>query len=139
MTAFDTDVLVQILLGNPIFVARAEEVPVHEQKVPIVVIEEIFRGRLNAIRRAESGKTRISIERAYELFDRTFSDLRRVQTLRYTTEAESLFREWRRAKIRVSTHDLRIAAICAAHSVTLVSRNRRDFEKIPGLAVEFWQ
>jgi predicted nucleic acid-binding protein len=41
-------------------------------------------------------------------------------------------------RVRVSTHDLRIAAVAVANSATLVSRNRRDFELIPGLSVEFW-
>jgi predicted nucleic acid-binding protein len=33
---------------------------------------------------------------------------------------------------------LRIAAICVAHSATLISRNRRDFDQVPGLMVEYW-
>ena len=47
--------------------------------------------------------------------------------------------DWRKKKIRGSTHDLRIAASCVVSSATLVTRNRRDFEHIPGLAVEFWE
>jgi predicted nucleic acid-binding protein len=34
---------------------------------------------------------------------------------------------------------LRIAAICVVNSATLVTRNRRDFEHMPGLAVDFWE
>jgi len=30
-------------------------------------------------------------------------------------------------------HDLRIAAICVAHATILISRNRTDFEQVPGL------
>lgn len=59
--------------------------------------------------------------------------------LSYTPQAEVQYQEWRKQKLRGSTHDLRIAAICLTHSVTLVSRNRRDFESIPGLSVEFWE
>jgi predicted nucleic acid-binding protein len=29
-------------------------------------------------------------------------------------------------------------AICVAHNAKLITRNRRDFERIPGLIVEFW-
>jgi hypothetical protein len=35
-------------------------------------------------------------------------------------------------------HDLRIAASCVVNSATLVTRNRRHFQSIPGLLVEFW-
>jgi tRNA(fMet)-specific endonuclease VapC len=34
--------------------------------------------------------------------------------------------------------DLKIAAICLAHDATLLSRNLRDFEKVPDLRTENW-
>lgn len=64
--------------------------------------------------------------------------LRPVPLLAYSSDAETLFQQWRRGRVRGSTHDLRIAATCAARGVTLISRNRRDFERVPGLVVEFW-
>jgi hypothetical protein len=54
MMAFDTDVLTEILMDNPVFVVRAATIPRHEQAVPVVMIEEILRGRLQVIRHAES-------------------------------------------------------------------------------------
>lgn len=139
MIAFDTNILTEILLGNPPFVARAAAIPVHLQAVPVIVIEEIIRGRLNVIRQAEAGKARINLERAYELFQETFSKTRWLQILSFTSSAESLYQQWRQQGIRVSTHDLRIAAICVASNAKLISRNRRDFELVPGLVVEFWE
>ena len=65
MIAFDTDVFTEILAGDPAYVQRAKAIPREEQSVPIVVVEEIFRGRLNAIRLAEAGKSRLTIEQAY--------------------------------------------------------------------------
>jgi tRNA(fMet)-specific endonuclease VapC len=58
--------------------------------------------------------------------------------LSFGADAEALMQEWRKKKIKGSTHDLRIAASCVASSATLVTRNRRDFQNIPGLSVEFW-
>jgi tRNA(fMet)-specific endonuclease VapC len=66
------------------------------------------------------------------------SPFERVRVLQHSAIAEAQFQEWRSQKIRVPTHDLRIAAICVAERAKLVSRNRRDFEAIPGLEVEFW-
>jgi len=139
MIAFDTDVLTEVLLGNTAYVARAAAIPLQAQAVPVIVIEEIMRGRLNIIRQAEAGRASISLARAYELFEETFTDFRRLRILSYTTQAETLYQEWRQQGIRLGTHDLRIAAICVAHSATLISRNRRDFERVPGLVTEFWQ
>jgi tRNA(fMet)-specific endonuclease VapC len=138
MKAFDTDILTQILLGNPAYAERVANLALAEQALPIVAAEEVLRGRLNSIRQAEAGKAKITIKRAYQLFEQTLADLRELRVLAYTAQAEGLFQTWRAQKLRGSTHDLRIAAICVAQAVTLVTRNRRDFAHIPGLAVEFW-
>jgi tRNA(fMet)-specific endonuclease VapC len=107
--------------------------------LPIVVAEEVLRGRLNAIRQAEAGKGKLTIEQAYQYFEQTLSDLRQFTLLSFNIQAETQYQTWRTQKLRGSTHDLRIAAVCMVHSVTLVTRNRRDFEHIPGLSVEFWE
>ena len=138
MRAFDTDVLTEVLLGNAAYVQRAEAIPPDQQTVPILVVEEIVRGRLNAIRQAEGGKGRLTLDQAYHLFEQTLHDFRQITVLSYTPQADALFQQWREQKIRVASHDLRIAAICVVHSATLISRNRRDFERGPGLHVEFW-
>ena len=139
MIAFDTDVLTAILLGNPALVERAAAIPVREQAVPVIVIEEIMRGRLNVIRQAEAGRANVNIAHAYELFEETFTDFRRIQVLSYTSQADALYQQWRQQGIRIATHDLRIAATCVAHAGILISRNRLDFERVPGLRVEFWE
>src|SRR4051812_47882867 len=99
MIAFDTDVRSEILLGNPALTERAARIPANEQAVPVIVVEEILRGRLNVVRQAESGKARISLEAAYELFQRSLTALRQVNVLPYTSQAHVLYEEWRRQKI----------------------------------------
>lgn len=138
MIAFDTNVLTGILLGDETFLAKASAIPAHEQSVPVIVIEEIIRGRLTIIRQAEAGKAKVTLERAYQLFQDTFTDARRLQILAYNSTADSIYQRWRQQRLRVSTHDLRIAAICVAYDAKLITRNRRDFALIPDLLVEFW-
>jgi tRNA(fMet)-specific endonuclease VapC len=138
MKAFDTDILTEILLGNPAYAERVAHVPLEEQRAPVVAVEEIIRGRLNTIRQAEAGKARITLEEAYELFEQTLEAIGELSLLSFTQRAEELLKEWRKKKIKGSTHDLRIAASCVANALTLVTRNRRDFKSIPGLSVEFW-
>ena len=139
MIAFDMDVLTEVLLGNTAYAGRAAAMPLYEQAVPVIVVEEIMRGRLNIIRQAEAGRANISLARAYELFEDTFADFRRLHILSYTVQAEALYQEWRQQGFRLGTHDLRIAARCVTHNATLISRNRRDFECLPGLRAEFWE
>jgi predicted nucleic acid-binding protein len=139
MKAFDTDILTELLEGNPVYAERIENVPLEHQWVPVIVVEEILRGRLDAVRKSEGRKSRITIDQAYKLFEETLDAICELRLLSFTSKSEAIFKEWRKKKIRGSTHDLRIAASCVAHSVTLVTRNRRDFEHIPGLVVEFWE
>ena len=56
----------------------------------------------------------------------------------YTADADSKCNELVRAKIRVGTKDLRIAAIALAVNAVVLTRNTRDFTRVPGLAVQDW-
>lgn len=38
----------------------------------------------------------------------------------------------------IGPHDLWIAAACIAHGLTLVTGNVREFQRVPGLAIESW-
>lgn len=138
MFALDTDVLTLILLGNAKVVQRFSAHNAGEFAVPAVVVEELLRGRLSVIRDAESGRAKVAIERAYDLLIETIETLQSFTVLRYTSEADKVFWNWKSQKLRGSTHDLRIAASCVTAGVTLVSRNRHDFEHLPGLSFEFW-
>ncbi len=121
MIAFDTDVLVEILRGNPAIVERAAGFSSNEQSISVVVVEEMIRARLNAIRQAEAGNLRISLPRAYELFERSLQELRHFTVLPFTSDAEAIFREYRSRKIRVGTHDLRIAAMRREQRIAFAS------------------
>lgn len=138
MIAFDADVLSDIWAGDPELTRCAAEIPVHEQAVPVVVVEEMLRGRLNSIRQAEAGKSKLSIERAYELLEETLDAFKQVLILSYSPQAQALYESWRRQKIHMGTHDLRIAAICVSQATKLVTRNLRDFAQVPDLSFEFW-
>jgi predicted nucleic acid-binding protein len=119
MIAYDTDVLVELLKGHAGYAAKARAIPKDEQFVPIVVVEELQRGRLNSIRQAEAGKGRISLERAYELYEQTFVALRSMPLLSYTKVAAAQFQAWRQLKVRGRR------MICGSPpSVSLTRQNR---------------
>jgi tRNA(fMet)-specific endonuclease VapC len=130
MTAFDSDILTELLDGNPVYVQRAAAIDPTDRVVPSVVAGEIMRGRLNAVRQAEAGRGNISLELAYRLFVESLTGVATFRIVAYTAAADALFKQWRAAKIRVGSQDLRIAAVCVDHGATLVTRT-------PAITAEF--
>ena len=137
-SAFDTDVLTLILAGYEPYRHRVGAIPIERQYVPIVAVEELLRGRFNMIRQSESGKSKQPLPDAYGRLQELLLESRNFKILPFTAEAEQLVDAWRASRIRIGTQDLRIAAICVAHNAKLVSRNKRDFELVPGLNLEVW-
>lgn len=63
---------------------------------------------------------------------------RQIPLVDFDERAADVFQRLRRARIRIGTMDLKIAAIALANGATLLSRNVSDFQQVPGLAVEDW-
>lgn len=55
-----------------------------------------------------------------------------------TVPAVARFEALDRAKLNVKKNDLRIAAITLELGAAVVTRNRRDFGRVPGLMIEDW-
>jgi tRNA(fMet)-specific endonuclease VapC len=55
-----------------------------------------------------------------------------------TAAAVGRFGQLVRSKLNVKRNDLRIAAIALELGATVVTRNRRDFGRVVGLAIEDW-
>jgi tRNA(fMet)-specific endonuclease VapC len=138
MIAHDADILTLLMRGDPICLQNASLTPADEQSITIVTAEEILRGRLHAIRQAQAGKGTLTVDETYRRFERTLVDLRALAILSYSAQAEALVQAWRQQKIKVGISDMRIAATCIANTAKLISRNRRDFDLMPGLTVEYW-
>jgi tRNA(fMet)-specific endonuclease VapC len=66
----------------------------------------------------------------------------RLETLSFTAEAARHYGELRavleRAGTPVGIHDLLIGAHARSEGITLVTNNRREFDRVPGLSVENW-
>jgi tRNA(fMet)-specific endonuclease VapC len=61
-----------------------------------------------------------------------------VTVLPFDGAAAIKLAEFRKQKVRLSTQDLRIAAIVLSVEGILMICNTRDFRKVPGLSVEDW-
>jgi len=138
MTAFDTDVLSLVWLNKDPYASRAFTIPAIERGIPVAAAEEILRGRLDQIRKAEAGKSKLNLSAAYDLFQFTLIALRGGVYLPFTDAAAARVTSWKAAKIRVRPMDMRIAAIAIEAGATLVTRNARDFKHISGLKLDIW-
>lgn len=58
--------------------------------------------------------------------------------LPFDAAAQTVFGGLHSQKIRIATMDLRIAAIALSEGLILLTRNKRDFGKVPGLTTEDW-
>src|ERR1017187_4333912 len=100
MKAFDTDVLTLIAAGNQATLLKDAPIPAPQGSVPIVVAEQMLRGRLNSVRQAQAGKSKVSVDAAYALLEGTIADLRHIKILSHSPPAEALTQMWRKQKDR---------------------------------------
>ena len=116
-------------------ILKTRQQPNTKLKTTIITLEEQYAGRLAQIHKASSSETLISSYGRLKLTFELFSDLEIVD---YDHKADEYFRRFRQMGIRIGTQDLRIASITLASDGILLTRNRRDFEKIPDLIIQDW-
>ena len=105
------------------------------QVTTIITYEEQCRGWLSYINQANSLEQRID---AYENLAQHLKFYLKVTVLDFDRPAAEEFERLRKARVRIGTLDLKIAAIVLTQDATLLSRNLKDFERVPGLKVEDW-
>jgi tRNA(fMet)-specific endonuclease VapC len=101
----------------------------------IVSLHEQVLGAHDFINRARANT---DVIRGYNLLFEILQGFASAPVLPFNTESIAIFDELRGQKVRVSTMDLRIAAIAVSHNLVLLTRNVRDFSKIPELVTEDW-
>lgn len=101
----------------------------------IITVEEQISGRFAVIKRAVVGE---KLVRAYEDLHDTLGYFTTLTILPFTAAANVHYETLRRQAIRIGTQDLRIAAIVLSVNGTLVTRNWKDFQRVPGLPLEDW-
>jgi tRNA(fMet)-specific endonuclease VapC len=134
----DTDHLSLLERGNLKIQGRLRQIDTNSVAITIVTAEEKMKGRLAAINNL-SGIERVDrLTVAYQALQSTIEDLQVLSILPFTELARDRYRELLEQKIRVGSHDLRIAAITLSVDGVLVTRNRQDFERVAGLQITDW-
>ena len=123
----DTNAVIELLRGNRRFRERLELWRPVDVGVSAVVLHELCFGAYKSAR-AEENLLRI---RALQLEAVPFStaDAERSGEIRALLQ---------RHGTPIGPYDVLIAGQAAARSLTLVTHNLREFERVPGLSVEDW-
>ena len=114
---------------------RLADIAPDQVATTIISFEEQMRGWMAYIARAKS--TALQLQ-AYQRLRRHLENYRQIPVLEFDETATGEFLRLRRARIRIGTMDMKIAAIVLSRGATLLSRNLVDFGKVSGLKVEDW-
>ena len=100
-----------------------------------VTVEEQARSWLALINRYSDVAQQVTY---YDRFVASLRFFAKWRLLPFDGDAAAEFKRLRGERVRIATIDLKIASIVLVHKATLLSRNLRDFERVPGLRVENW-
>ncbi|MGB8702832.1 MAG: type II toxin-antitoxin system VapC family toxin [Thermosynechococcaceae cyanobacterium] len=132
----DTDHVSLILLNHPQVTAIAAQ---EQITVTIITVQELFNGWVGRINNPSQVN---NLPALYSKFSTTVKYLQTIEILDFTIQADQCLRELLRENplLRKSRlqKDMRIAAIALTLGATVVTRNRRDFELVPGIELADW-
>lgn len=129
----DTDHVTLHQRGHAQVIAQCHQRLPNQLAVTVISVEEQMRGRL-----AQIGHPNASLASAYGLLGATLDYFCDLMVLPFDAAAHRRYEQLRGEGIRIGTLDLRIAAIVLQRNAILVTRNRRDFGRVPGLKLENW-
>jgi tRNA(fMet)-specific endonuclease VapC len=138
MLVLDTDILTFLQYGEgPEYERVSTRLSASNDVITttIVSFEEQLRGWLARCAAARTPEAYVvASQRLRGLFDY----YRRHPMLDFDHHAAERLNKLRSMRLRMSTMDLRIAAIVLANNATLITRNLSDFRKVPGPQAEDW-
>jgi tRNA(fMet)-specific endonuclease VapC len=135
LSVLDKDMLTLLEEGHAAVGRRFLEQSLQDTATTVLTVEEQLSGWYTQLRKA---KRPARLAWAYRRLADTVSFLANLRILTYDEQAMRCYDELRKAKIKVGPTDLRIAAVVLEHGAVLITRNARDFRKVPGLQFEDW-
>jgi tRNA(fMet)-specific endonuclease VapC len=131
----DTDIVSLYYRGEPIVVRNVDSHASSDLAISVVTVEEQLTGWYSLTRQARQPG---EIARAYARLADAVVRLSKWRILLYTESAVARVAELKALRLNVGLMDLRIAAIALENGAVVVTRNRRDFGRIPGLIMQDW-
>jgi tRNA(fMet)-specific endonuclease VapC len=131
----DTDHLTLYYRGDPIVVRGVDARPSTDLAISIITVDEQITGWYTLTRRARQPW---EIARAYAHLGDAVVRLAKWRILPYTESAIARVTQLKALRLNVRLMDPRIAAIALENGAVVVTPNRRDFGRVPGLSIEDW-
>jgi tRNA(fMet)-specific endonuclease VapC len=132
----DKDILTLLEQGHPVVLQHVNSHPVSDIALSSISIQEQMQGFLANLTRARNR------QRAAAAHDMLVTRLLPVWCrfpVHPLPETVILrFEHLRSLRLNVGLMDLRIAAIALENNLTVVTRNQRDFGRVPGLTTVDW-
>jgi tRNA(fMet)-specific endonuclease VapC len=136
MHLLDTNVLTALYNRHPAILAALDRVDDPDIATTIVTKTEILRGRLDFVLKAEGESLLVAQEYLQET-ERLLNEIRVVGFDRKSIEHFESLRKISALR-KIGRADLLIGCIALAHRATVVTRNIKDFERIPNLKLVNW-
>lgn len=76
--------------------------------------------------------------KGYQRMSSLLNDFLMFQLVGFDSDDDEILKELRRKQVRGSPMDLRIASIALSRDLVLLTRNTKDFVKVPDLKFEDW-
>jgi tRNA(fMet)-specific endonuclease VapC len=137
MYILDTNVLTALHIGNPKIINAIQKIGNERVAITVVTKVEMLRGRIDFLLKAENP---FSLRRAQALLMETEERLNAIETLPFDDDAIAQFEQLitNSAMRKAGRADLLIASIVLSQQATLVTRNRKDFQRFPNLRLVNW-
>lgn len=137
MHLLDTDTMTYLHAGHPRVIERLRELTDPDVGTTIITKIELLRGRFDFVLKAASGP---ELLKAQQWLARTEELLAQIVIVPLDEGAVAQFDRLQKAKRlpKIGRADLLIASIVLAQRATLVTRNVRHFQQVPGLNITNW-
>jgi tRNA(fMet)-specific endonuclease VapC len=137
MLILDTDHLTAMITDratSDLLMARLQASP-DDMGTTIINVDEKLRGWQAKVAKARRDA---DIVRFYAKLQTSDEQLGQGLILPYDEPAARFCEDIRKLKLGIGAMDAKIAAIALSRDATVLTRNLRDFERVPGLRVENW-
>ena len=116
-----------------------------EARLSAIDITEVFLSIVSFEEQSKGWNAALSRKHAFDKQEVVYAELAKMlemycsaALLQFNSGAIDQFQKLWLTRPRIGTMDLKIASIALANNATLLTRNTRDFEKVPGLRIEDW-